>query len=158
VSLSRATNIFDKHLFIASNESATSSARVSYSKSSGTADWKMRPTSSSSSLNRDGFFFAPPLSMPGTVLEKGRIVLWSIVCYMSGIVCLSPWQMLSTTNLSLVFSGLATCLPAVVAGPGLLSWIGRGCVRMMLQDSGVHRYGRAWTFLIGTRIQVVHCW
>jgi len=51
--------MFDRHLFIASNESATSSARISHSKSSGRADRKIRPTSSSCNLNCDGFFFAP---------------------------------------------------------------------------------------------------
>jgi len=61
VSLSRATSMFDKHLFMASNESATSSALLSHSNSSGRADRKIRPTSLSCSLNCDGFFFAPIL-------------------------------------------------------------------------------------------------
>jgi len=55
--------------------------------------------------------------MPGIELERGEIVLWSIACCMSGIVCLSPWQMLCTTNLSVGSCGLVTYLPVVVAGP-----------------------------------------
>jgi len=51
--------MFDRHLFMASKESATSSARVSHSNSSGRADRKIRPTSLSCSLNCDGFFLAP---------------------------------------------------------------------------------------------------
>jgi len=51
--------MFDRHLFIASNESPASSARVSHSKSSGSAERKIRPTSSFCNLNCDGFFFAP---------------------------------------------------------------------------------------------------
>jgi len=51
--------MFDEHLFMASNESATSSAPVSHSNYSGRADRKIRPTSLSCSLNCDGFFFAP---------------------------------------------------------------------------------------------------
>jgi len=51
--------MFDKHLLMASNDNATSSARVSHSNSSGRADRKIRPTSLSCSLNFDGFFFAP---------------------------------------------------------------------------------------------------
>jgi len=51
--------MFDKHLLMASSESATSSAQVSHSNSSGRADRKIRPSSSSCNLNCDGFFFAP---------------------------------------------------------------------------------------------------
>jgi len=51
--------MFDRHLFMASTESATSSARVSHSNSSGRADRKIRPTSLSCSLNCDDFFLAP---------------------------------------------------------------------------------------------------
>jgi len=56
--------------------------------------------------------------MPGIVQVNGKTVLWSKVYYMSGIVCLSPSQMLCTTILFFEFCGLATCLPVVVAGPG----------------------------------------
>jgi len=59
VSLSRATSMFDKHLFMASNESATSSAQVSHFNSSGRAERKIRRTSLSCRLNCDCFFFAP---------------------------------------------------------------------------------------------------
>jgi len=51
--------MFDRHLFMASNESATSSARDSHSNSSGRAERKIRPTSLSCNSNCDGFFFAP---------------------------------------------------------------------------------------------------
>jgi len=58
VCLCRATNMFVRHRFIASSESATSSVLVSHSKSSGRADRKMRPASFFWSLNCEGFFFA----------------------------------------------------------------------------------------------------
>jgi len=106
--------MFDKHLFMASSESATSSAQVSHSNSSGRADRKIRPSSSSCNLNCDGLF----LNMPGIVRVKGGTVLWSKVYCMSGIVCLSPSQMLCTTTLFFEFCGLATYLPVVLIGPG----------------------------------------
>jgi len=59
VSLSRATSMFARHRLIASNESATSSALVSQSKSSGRADRNMRPSSFFWGLNCEGFVFAP---------------------------------------------------------------------------------------------------
>ena len=66
--------------------------------------------------------------MSDIVQEKGGTVLWSRVYYMSGIVYLSPLQML----LFFEFCGLATCLPIVVTGPGWLSMIGIGFVMMMM--------------------------
>jgi len=56
VSLSKATSMFARHLCMASIESATSSALVSQSRSSGSADRKIRPDSFSWSLNCEGFF------------------------------------------------------------------------------------------------------
>jgi len=56
--------------------------------------------------------------MSGIVRVKGGTVLWSKVYHMSGIVCLSPLQMLSTTTLFFELCGLATCLPVVVTDPG----------------------------------------
>jgi len=57
--LSRATIMFVRHCFIASNESATFSILVSHSRSSERPDRKMRPASFSRILNCEGFFFAP---------------------------------------------------------------------------------------------------
>ena len=51
--------MFGKHLFIASSESATSSARVFQSSSSVTADRKIKPIVLSCRLNCDSFFLAP---------------------------------------------------------------------------------------------------
>ena len=59
VSLSRAVSMFIRHLFMASRERATSSARFSHSSSSGRADLNIKPTWLSWSLNCDGFFFVP---------------------------------------------------------------------------------------------------
>jgi len=64
--------MFDRHLFMASNESATSSARVLHSKSSGRADQKIRPTSSFCNLNCDGFFFAPVLEHARHYASEGE--------------------------------------------------------------------------------------
>jgi len=58
VSLSRATSMFVKHLFIPSSESATSSARVFQTSSSGRADRKIKPIALSCRLNCDGFLLA----------------------------------------------------------------------------------------------------
>jgi len=51
--------MFIKHRFMASSDSATSSARLFHFISSGRADSKIRPTALFCSLNCDGFFFAP---------------------------------------------------------------------------------------------------
>ena len=110
--------MFNKHLFMASSESAMPFAQLSHSHSSGRADQKIRLTSLSSSLNCDGFFLLPFLNMSGIVRVKGETVLWSKVYYMSGIVSLSPSQMLCTTILLFEFCGLATCPPVVVTDPG----------------------------------------
>jgi len=59
VSLSRAVNMFARHLIMASRERATSSARYSSSNSSGRADLKIKPIWLSWSLNCDGFLFVP---------------------------------------------------------------------------------------------------
>jgi len=58
-SLSRAVSMFSRHLFIASRERATSSARFSRSNSSRRADLKIKPTWLSWSLNCDGLLFVP---------------------------------------------------------------------------------------------------
>jgi len=79
-------------------------------------------------------FLFPFLSMSDIVQEKGGTVLWSRVYYMSGIVCLSPLQMLYTTTLFFEFYGLATRLPVVLTGPDWLSMIGIGFVRMTFLD------------------------
>jgi len=118
--------MFDKHLFIASSESAKLSARVSQFSSSGRADRKTSPTA----LNCDGFFLLPFLNMSGIVQVKGGTVLWSRVYCISGIVCLSPLQMLCTTILFYEFCGLTTCFPVVVKS----SVIGIVFMRMTLLD------------------------
>jgi len=79
-------------------------------------------------------FLSPILSMSDIGKEKGGTVLWSRVYCMSGIVCLSPLQMLCTTSPFLKFYGLATCLGVVLTGPGWLSMIGIGFVKMTLLD------------------------
>ena len=61
VSLSKTVSMFSRHLFMASRESATSSARFPHSSSSGRADLKIKPIWLSRSLNFDGFFFVPNL-------------------------------------------------------------------------------------------------
>jgi hypothetical protein len=53
--------MFDRHLLMASRDSATSSARFSHSSSSGRADLKIKPTWLSRSLNCDVFFFVANL-------------------------------------------------------------------------------------------------
>jgi len=53
---------------------------------------------------------------------------------MSGIVYLSPLQMLCTTTHFLEFYGSATCLPVVLTGLGWLSMLEIGFVKMTLLD------------------------
>jgi len=72
VSLSRATSMFIKHLCMASSDSATSSARLFHYSSSGRADRKIRPIVLSSSLNCDGFFFAPVFEHVRHCASEGR--------------------------------------------------------------------------------------
>jgi len=78
-------------------------------------------------------FSYPTVSMSNIEREKGGTVLWSRVYCMSGIVYLSPLQMLCTTSPFLKSYGLATCLPVVLIGPDWLSMIGIGFVTMTLQ-------------------------
>jgi len=56
---------------MASKDSATSSARVSHSSSSGRADLKIKPTWLSWSLNCDGFFFVPNLEHARHCVREG---------------------------------------------------------------------------------------
>jgi len=53
---------------------------------------------------------------------------------MSGIVYLSPLQMICTTTPFLEFYGSATYLPVVLTGLGWLLMIGIGFVKMTLLD------------------------
>jgi len=78
------------------------------------------------------FFLYPTLSMSNIEQATGGTVLWSRVCCMLGIVCLSPLLMLCTTIPFSKSYGLATCLPVVLTGPGWLSVIGIGFVTMTL--------------------------
>jgi len=71
VSLSGAVSMFDRHLFMACKDSATSSARVSHSSSSGRADLKIKPTWLSWSLNCEGFFFVPNLEHARHCVREG---------------------------------------------------------------------------------------
>jgi len=118
VSLSRAVSMFIRHRFMESRDSATSSARFSHSSSSGRADIKIKPYWLSRSLNCDDFFLFPTFVQVRHWVREGGTVLWSRVCCKSGIVCLSPSQMLCTTIPFLEFNGSATYLPVVLTGLG----------------------------------------
>ena len=146
LSLSKATSIFAQHLFIASIDSATSSALVSQSWSSGSTDRKIRPASFSLTLNCQVSFSLRFVSMCSILTGKGGIVLRSVVYYTKGTVCSSLLSMLGTTSPSLWFCGSATCLHVVSTDPGWLSEIGRGCAGRMSQLLGALGAGSAWEF------------
>ena len=82
VSVSRATSMFARHRLIASNESATSSALVSQSKSSGRVDRKWGPPHFSGVWIAKVSFLPPSESMSDIVARREGIVLWSIICCM----------------------------------------------------------------------------
>jgi len=64
--------MFDRHLLMASRDSATSSARLSHSSSSGKADLKIKPTLLSRSLNFDGFILVSNLDHARHWVREGR--------------------------------------------------------------------------------------
>jgi len=94
VSLSRAVSMFNRHLFIASRNRATNSARLSHSSSSGRADLKIKPLGCPGVWIVKVSFLYPTLSMSNIEQEKGGTVLWSRVYCMLDIVYLSPLLMM----------------------------------------------------------------
>ena len=126
--------MFDRHLFMASRDSARSSARCSHSSSSGRADLKIKPTWLFRSLNCDGFFFVPNLEHARHwVREGGNCSVVQSLLHVGHCLFIAVANALRHHPF-LGFYGLATYLPVVLTGPGWLSMIGIGSVTMPLLD------------------------
>ena len=114
--------MFIKHFLMESRDSATSSARLSHSSSSGRDDLKIKPTWLSKGLHCDDFFLVPSLEhVSHWVREGGNCSVVQSLLHVGHC-------------LFIAFCGSATCLPVVSTGLGWLSMLGIGFVKMMLLD------------------------